>query len=212
MEHLINYLATLDKVENDYSILSPLRTFVKNNQGYILDSGVCRACIYRKDWDFVFKFDKEPMHSSYCALESYHYAQAEGYGVQRVLLPISKFATLDNGIKIYRQTKYSYGWRDLPHQERRKLEQALKQMQGSKAYSKISRGMHHETDHLWRARATQLYGKNFMRSLQEWMDEYHINDLHIGNIGMYQGRPVLIDYAGYNGTDYQPSNDIIAHY
>ena len=212
MENLINYLLEIEGESGEYDIASKLRDFVHHNEGYVYDSGVSRACIYHKDWDFVFKFDKHPTQSAYCALESYHYAQAEGYGVQKVLLPISKFATLDNGIKIYRQTKYSYSWRKLPPQEYHKLLQAKNQLQGKKAFNKIARGMHHETDILWRARVTQLYGKNFMRSLQEWMEEYHINDLHIGNIGMYQGRPILLDYAGYNGNSYLPSQEILAIY
>lgn len=34
-------------------------------------------------------------------------------------------------------------------------------------------------------------------SLEEFIDEHEINDLHTGNFGFLNGRPVFIDYSGY---------------
>ena len=72
--------------------------------------------------------------------------------------------------------------------------------------------MHYDTHEYWIARVTQLYGKKFMRSLENWIAEYEINDLHKGNIGMLNGVPVLLDYAGYRGSSYTPPKEIVDNY
>ena len=209
MEEFLNYL----KAYTDEQYLrSYIHGFIKSHQGYEIHTGATRICVYHKDWDFVLKFDEEYKSTAYCALEFYHYEMAKKYNVQRVLLPIEKIAVFDNGLKIYRQAKFTAGWHDLDRKDNQSLRQAFEQTRRSKTFRKISKGMHHDTHDYWIARTTQLYGKKFMRSLEDWIKEYEINDLHTGNIGMLNGRPVLLDYAGYRGGTYLPSKEIVENY
>ena len=53
-------------------------------------------------------------------------------------------------------------------------------------------------DDLWTARAYQIYGKKFMKKFAELTNTYGINDLHQGNTGYLNNRPVLLDFAGYH--------------
>lgn len=56
---------------------------------------------------------------------------------------------------------------------------------------------YHETKEEWIGRCVQYYGWKFMHRLMDWMQDYHISDLHGGNIGFVaHNRPVIFDYAG----------------
>jgi hypothetical protein len=211
MEELLTYLSNYPYTDGD-ALRSYVRKFVEKHKGYEMHTGATRICVYHKDWDFVLKFDEAFETTHYSALEYYHYEMAAQYNVQRVLLPTAKIASLPCGLKIYRQAKYSVGWNDVKAKEWARLRKTYDQMRKSKAYGKISKGMHYDTHNYWRARATQLFGKKFMKSLQEWIAEYEINDLHTGNIGLLNGVPVLLDYAGYRGSSYTPSTDIVENY
>lgn len=212
MNELLDYLAKYPHTDGN-CLRHYVRTFVNDHEGYEIHTGATRICVFHTSWDFVIKFDEAFETTQYSALEFYHYEMAKEYNVQRVLLPITKIATFDNGLKIYRQAKYTLGWNDkFDHKTKEALESAYQQTRRSKTFKKICKGMHHDTHDWWIARATQLYGKKFMRSLQEWIKEYEINDLHTGNIGLLNGVPVLLDYAGYRGSCYTPSKEITDNY
>lgn len=209
MKELLDYLA---KYNPERHLRSYMYDFLHTHEGYELHTGATRICVYHKDWDFVLKFDEEYQTTAYCSLECYHYEMAKAYRVERVLLPIERVATFDNGLKIYRQAKFTTGWHDLSNKDNKALRSAYEQTKHSKTFKKIYKGMHHETHGIWVARVTQLYGKKFMRSLENWISEYEVNDLHTGNIGLLNGVPVLLDYAGYRGSSYTPSKEIVDNY
>lgn len=209
MNELLDYLAKYDSTRY---LRGYLDDFVRTHEGYEMHSGATRICVYHKDWDFVLKFDKEYRTTSYCSLECYHYEMAKAYRVEKVLLPIEKVATFDNGLKIYRQVKFTTGWDDMSHKDSKALRSAYEQVRRSKAFKKIHDGMNYDTHEYWIARVTQLYGKKFMRSLENWISQYQVNDLHMGNIGLLNGVPVLLDYAGYRGSSYTPPKEIVDNY
>ena len=211
MEELLCYLASYPH-KNGKALREYVEKFIEEHPEYEMHRGATRICVFHPSWDFVIKFDENFETTQYCALELYHYEMAKQYNVQKVLLPTSKHATYENGLKVYQQTKYSIGWREVKGKVRLPLQNAMRQMGRTKNFSNICRGMRHETHEMWIARTTQLYGKKFMRSLQAWIDEYNINDLHTGNIGLLNGNPVLLDYAGYRGQGYTPSKEITDNY
>lgn len=51
-----------------------------------------------------------------------------------------------------------------------------------------------------------FYTNDEFDELSKFLEEYNINDLHTGNIGSFNGRVVIIDYAGYesSGEYYSP--------
>lgn len=209
MNELLDYLA---KYKPGVYLRSYLHEFLCTHEGYEMHTGATRICVYHKDWDFVLKFDEAYHTTAYCSLECYHYEMAKAYRVEKVLLPIERVATFDNGLKIYRQAKFTAGWNDLSRKDNKALRSAYEQVRRSKAFKKIHDGMHYDTHEYWIARVTQLYGKKFMRSLENWISQYQVNDLHMGNIGLLNGVPVLLDYAGYRGSSYTPPKEIVDNY
>lgn len=209
MNELLDYLAKYDSTRY---LRGYLDDFVRTHEGYEMHSGATRICVYHKDWDFVLKFDEAYRTTAYCSLECYHYEMAKAYRVEKVLLPIERVVTFDNGLKIYRQIKFTTGWNDLSPKDNKTLRSAYEQVRRSKSFKKIHDGMNYGTHEYWIARVTQLYGKKFMRSLEDWISQYQINDLHMGNIGLLNGVPVLLDYAGYRGSSYTPPKEIVDNY
>lgn len=52
----------------------------------------------------------------------------------------------------------------------------------------------------------EYYGLKKFLELVEFVKEEKINDLHGGNYGFIDGRPVIFDYSGYYGADYSSSS------
>ena len=50
--------------------------------------------------------------------------------------------------------------------------------------------------HQWLAQAVVYYGYDFMRQVAKWTQICHVNDLHSGNVTMFNGRPIILDYSG----------------
>ena len=46
--------------------------------------------------------------------------------------------------------------------------------------------------------AINWYGENEIEKLLKFINDEKINDLHSGNLGYLNDRPVIVDYAGYN--------------
>ena len=71
----------------------------------------------------------------------------------------------------------------------------------SKALQKSINNLYDWTDREWYARVLQLYGKKFLKSFEKFSQEVRLNDLHDGNIGWRNGKPIILDYAGYCGRN-----------
>lgn len=56
-------------------------------------------------------------------------------------------------------------------------------------------------DYRWLKFATHYFGYTFMGKLARFIQINRINDLHRGNIGFINDRPVLIDFCGYHQED-----------
>jgi hypothetical protein len=63
-------------------------------------------------------------------------------------------------------------------------------------------------DYRWLKLATHYFGYTFMGKLARFIQTNRINDLHRGNIGFINDRPVLIDFCGYHWeNDYYYDSD-----
>lgn len=63
-------------------------------------------------------------------------------------------------------------------------------------------------DYKWLKLATHYFGYTFMGKLARFIQTNRINDLHRGNIGFINDRPVLIDFCGYHWeNDYYDSDE-----
>ena len=51
----------------------------------------------------------------------------------------------------------------------------------------------------WLTDARKYYGEDFLIKLLKFIDNYCISDLHSGNLGYICGRPIIVDYASFEG-------------
>lgn len=134
----------------------------------------------------------------YCAQEVRSYCTAVEYGIEKLLLPIEKVGKTAHGIPLYIQPMYKTSVNDMNRRDQNKVCQLCKKTTNRRTIAKIRYACYDSPESDWVARATQLYGKKFMRSFEKWTKEFRVNDLHNANIGYINGyRPVLVDYAGF---------------
>lgn len=182
------------------SIIDGIIEFCENHAGFDWGSGVTRVAIWHKSWDFVIKISRGDYDTDYCEAEVQHYERAKFYKVDRICLPIELYTTLSNGIKLYKQTRYSFDTNSMYHQE---YDTYLRKRNCTGDHRMTYRIKNdcdwlRRADRKWLERVIQLYGKKFARSMEMWLEENRINDLHNCNTGWLNGRPILLDYAGFH--------------
>lgn len=158
-------------------------------------------------WAFIFekhqtvvKFPKyDETDEDYCELELKNYNLAKEYRVEKCLLSIEYIGTTASGIPIYIQPMYTTSHGDLSYPLQKKWDMKCEKLRCSPVMRKIKDGCLYTPPNLWLVRATQIYGKAFMRSFQKWSHECKVNDLHSSNVGYLRKQPIIIDYAGYHG-------------
>lgn len=135
----------------------------------------------------------------YCALEVKSYESAVEFRVEKLLLPIEKVGVSRGGIPLYIQPMYELAVCEMGNMDNVRIRRLTSKTINYENIKRIERGCYYIPQREWIVRATQLYGKKFMRAFEEWTRKFKVNDLHGGNVGYLKGyRPVLIDYAGYN--------------
>lgn len=50
----------------------------------------------------------------------------------------------------------------------------------------------------WVADFLNCYGEEAYKKLHDFLADFHIWDMHSGNLGYYNGKPVIVDYGGYH--------------
>lgn len=58
-----------------------------------------------------------------------------------------------------------------------------------------------QLDTLWASVALSLYGKFAVKQLCDFIQKNRINDLHRGNIGFYNFKPIILDFCGYENYE-----------
>lgn len=210
LEIVMNFLDNLD-VEESEDLFDLCVDFGEGlEKEWQIRDGASRICFYRTDSNYVYKVDRYVNNQVYCAIEAYNYQKAKEYKVERVCLAIEFVGITDNGIKVYRQEKFDTDYHNSPAALRKEWENAIPK--SNRTQRKIADCLDYRLADGWRRRCTQLYGKRFMRSLGEWMKDCSINDLHRGNVGVKNNRPIILDYAGFHGEDYSPSDFILENF
>jgi hypothetical protein len=164
--------------------------------------GETRWAIWCDGWDFVIKIPRYGYASQdYCQVEMHNYERACAYGIERVCLPLEVVFTNVYGLTFYKQTRYSMSTADGNRKDYRKylIKRHIEDIAGKKLVNVARESCYKaRLDRYWTSRVIQLYGKKFMRSFESWTQECKINDLHNGNTGWLNHKPILLDYAGYH--------------
>ena len=172
------------------------------SHGLELASGETRYCIISKDWDFVLKISRfDNVRDDYNAIEFANYENACKLGIEKIFLKMWKFGTLDCGLDIYAQVRYSFAHSGIDNNKERKMRKQVRKICFCKIYRKSHENAYdgYRISNEWYARAYQIYGKQFMRKFERFTKQHRIGDLHDSNVGYLGKMPIILDFAGYHG-------------
>lgn len=173
---------------------------VASRLGAKLHWGATRWAFVFTKHKVVYKFPRwSEIETDYCELELENYELGKKYRIERCLLPIEKVGETDAGIPIYLQPMYTSSQDGLSYDRMKQWEHKMQKTTNRTMIRKIQHGCFSSPQRFWMERATQIYGKAFMRSFEKWSHEGRVNDLHSGNVGWLGRQPIIIDYAGYHG-------------
>ena len=170
--------------------------------GLEMFSGETRYCIASKDWDFVLKISRfDNVRDDYNAIEFANYENSCKLGIEKIFLKMWKFGTLDCGLDIYAQVRYSFAHSGIDHKKERKMRKQTDKIRSCKIYRKSHENAYdgYRISNEWYARAYQIYGKQFMRKFERFTKQHRIGDLHDSNVGYLGKMPIILDFAGYHG-------------
>lgn len=126
---------------------------------------------------------------NYCALEASLYHDAKEAGLAQYFAREIYIGEVDNH-PVYEQDKASIledmPEKDYPYARREKTEEKCDSL-GIDCFCPV-----------WIEDFLDEYGVEEYRRLEKFLNEKHICDLHDGNLGYINGKPVLVDYTGYN--------------
>ena len=190
------FIRELDRADCDITECSEFTSFCCR-RGVDCNYGASRLCAIFPKEKMVLKIVRNDVNTDYCELEMEYYRKAKELGITEMLLPIELYAILDNGVRVYVQPMYSYSVENLPQvlydQMQKKYGKAIR----SKVYNKIRSGFYTAPSSVWLGAAITLHGKKTIRLLEQWTKDNKINDLHTGNCGFLNGKPILLDYGGF---------------
>ena len=172
------------------------------SHGLEMFSGETRYCIASKDWDFVLKISRfDNVRDDYNAIEFANYENSCKLGIEKIFLKMWKFGTLDCGLDIYAQVRYSFAHSGIDNNKERKMRKQTDKIRSCKIYRKSHENAYdgYRISNEWYARAYQIYGKQFMRKFERFTRDKRIGDLHDSNVGYLGKMPIILDFAGYHG-------------
>ena len=214
---MLNFEALLNGLFNDEKPFTEdvFASFVDNfPMDFITDSGATKAVIIPAEEDFVIKIpfqgfigeyynhDKECWEDEFISYDSAHYSDsawdyclseveiykmAVNAGVQQIFAK-TEFITTVNGHPIYIQEKADIFERG-EHSHSR--EQLRKTREKTKDY-------YCEANEDWLTDVLEYYGEDIFLDFLRFVDDLEITDLHSGNLGYINDRPVITDYSGYH--------------
>lgn len=186
-------------------IMEVIQSYGDDSMRYIpnttLRTGATKNCLVFKQEDFVVKFPKRGNRFdkiTECQMEVDLYQDAEKFRVQPVLLPTFYLGKNSADIPFYIQKKIDYSVWETPRDSSIKyvkMTQAINNDILSKVQSSFL--SYSSINITWLKMVWLIYGEKFMRSLEDWMNQNQINDLHESNLGYRNHKPVLLDFSGF---------------
>ena len=177
--------------------------YIAERTGAHLAHGETRWCFWFDDCDMVIKIPRfdNGRDFDYCQRELHNYEKARIYRVERILLPIEYIGEY-GAVRVYLQPRFTYSHDDMSDGKHNTLRKKLNNIPNrSKVLARSLNNLYSWVDREWYARVLQLYGKKFLASFEKFSRDARLNDLHDGNIGWRNGRPIILDYAGYCGRN-----------
>ena len=197
-----------DSDYDDYRDSSKMEE-IESKVGHVdFRGGASRLVLVPENHDFVIKVDFDgqsvwnereenlffvPYQHQYSSKEYERTEKAKENGFSQLFLDM-ELVTVIHERKFYLQRKAQViGWNFGPVVSEESLEK-----------SRSMSGMEKECHFVWRATVVEFYGEQFWHDFIEWNYANFIgilDDVHGGNYGYRNGRPVFVDVAGFYDYD-----------
>ncbi len=173
-------------------------------KGLEIESGVEKYCMISDKIKYVVKWSQTKCKDGAMReVEVYRKAKAAG---MEMFFPYTDFLFQSKtGINFILQEKIDYVAFDFPEQKAREylsvneiIDNALYKEFNSKMQV-CDRDYCSSIDKIWLKKALLLYGTAICNKLCDFIRENKINDLHRGNVGYKNDKPVIIDFSGWWG-------------
>lgn len=190
----------VDEWDDGYDIGQRLQSLGYRNTVRVR-SGASKICLVFKDFPYVIKWSTGEYGEAMAEVRIYQDA------VQKHLekfFPETLFFANINGIDFVLQEKIDTSVNDLPYNICKEYEQITKTVRGKtvlkmeQSIRKAGSGYHRALSVIWAKMAIQLNGKKACKALCLFIIAHAINDLHESNLGFKNGRPIILDFSGYN--------------
>lgn len=135
-------------------------------------------------------------NDDYCAAEVLRYSEAKREGLEFLFAETALLGYV-NGHPIYKQNKCTC-FCDLNYTSK---QDSISKDLVNTALSVCDTDERNCFNPYWLAEVLQSYGFKILTRLLDFLRDMDINDLHDGNIGYFNGQPVLIDYASFYDYD-----------
>ena len=186
--------------------------------------GATRGCLYTYDYDYVAKFDVEEdyLGGSCCEREVKAYNAAVRYGLDKCFTSATYLGTYQREVEAYsfedmgdcceecdevflriaqerglEMQNYVISIPLYGYEKASEADISFPKTEADREYLASSKSPLTQRDIEVAATFLEFYGKEMYEALTQFCIDYEINDLHNGNIGSVDGRPVIIDYSGY---------------
>ena len=167
--------------------------------------GISKICLVFYDADFVFKYSNPNAYSdgNEAEREIENYNKAVELGIEMFFPKTYLFCRID-GINIVYQEKIDYSvdesWECQDQDKTYNLvhSMSIKDIISTRDRFNIEGDKYNRSiDAVWVAFVVALYSKEIIDKLINFIHERKINDLHTGNLGYKNNKPVILDFSGY---------------
>lgn len=197
----------LSHCEEDYEVQSEMKwaTDLFQSAGYKVQSGASKLCLVNENGLYVCKWVYGNQYNE-AVEEAKVYQRAVEAGLER-FFPVTSLACEKWGITFVFQQKIDSSVSALSYEMNKKYRHQCRTAidapsriweKMEKEFGKAGNGYRRPLDTTWASMALTLYGKKVCKKLCAFIVENGINDLHDSNIGYYKGKPIILDFSGYN--------------
>lgn len=166
-----------------------------------VSDGASKICLIFPNAPYVIKWSTG--HYEEAMREVQVYQDAVAANLEK-FFPKTAFLVSINGVNFVAQEKIDFCVYNCDRDNEQKFNRISKTALDkivrkiSDEFCKASDHNRRHVDPLWVKMAIILYGKKACKALCEFVIAHQINDLHAANIGYKNGRPIILDFSGYN--------------
>lgn len=195
-----------DGYEFETQVITPFKSYYNKNFDWA--SGATKGVLIFKNYGFVLKIpfsyiSGDPICNAYdgldtwdyCSQEANRYSMAETEGLQDVFLETSLLDNINN-YPIYIQP-YAQIFKNMETSDISKHSCISSEEEKQQTKSINEEYSFDDITNIWESEILALYGKDYYIKLKSFISDVDINDLRTANIGYYNNKPVLVDYAGF---------------